>query len=836
LNGLTGALSVANASAAGATVTIDDASTGAKGIASFNPTNFSASAGVINTIQDINTTATPTFGRLTVTSNQATNPMLLVNNTAVAPSGNLLDLQQGGSSKFSVQPNGNTIVTGTINGQTISNTASLTGTLAVAGATTLSGVLNVNGGSVNSAGALNITPGGTLTVGATGQALALQGNTSTSLAVVNGGNTTTVSFQAPAANVTYRFATTAAGNYDVCTTAGNCVGAGGGVTTLGGTTNRLAKFTGGVTVGDSSITDNGTTVTTTASVVIQGSSATVGVPNSQTGSLTLAYGSANFTGTVTPGALSANRTYALPDADGTVCLSSGNCLGGGGGGANTALSNLSSVAINTSLLPGNTTVDLGSASAPFRNLFIAGGSLTPGTNNFEVTGIATAPRTITLPDSSGTVCLNNSTNCGFLTGAGTAFVQNGNTLGAAANLGTNDGFNLNLRTSGTTRLTVQSGGDVSFSNNVLINGGQLGGTGALAINPAGSLTAGTASQGLTLQGNATTTVTASDSGNTTTVSFQVPTANVTYRFATTATGNYDVCTTAGNCVGTGGGVSTGGGTVGTIAVFTGAQAIGDSLLSQSGGTVGVNGNLNLTAGNQYRINGSQISSGNLSNDANLAKLNASQTFTGNTVAFQNVSDSTNAFNIQNATGNRILTVDTTGGQAVLGLASTLDGKLTFSNIGNANTITIVPGTPTANRTLTLPNASGILCTDSGNCAGVGSTLQTGYNFSTGGTTPKIKVNNTLLGVDIQDADTTISANLFNVRASNGAGLGQVMFGVGNTGQITVQNSSNSTTALRLLTQGSTSVLTGDTQNGQVILGQGGTLGGTLVFNNATNAN
>ncbi|MET0779382.1 MAG: carbohydrate binding domain-containing protein [Candidatus Saccharimonadales bacterium] len=836
LNGLAGALSVANASAAGATVTIDDASTSTKGIASFNATNFSASAGVINTIQDISTTAAPSFARLTVTSNQATNPMLLINNTAVAPSGNLLDLQQGGLSKFSVQPNGNTTLTGTINGQTISSAASLTGTLAVAGATTLSGVLNVNGGSINSAGALNITPGGTLTIGAAGQTLALQGNTSTSLAVVNGGNTTTLSFQAPAANVTYRFATAAAGNYDVCTTAGNCAGGGGGVTTLGGTTNRLAKFTGGATVGDSSITDNGTAVTTTANVVIQGSSATVGVPNSQTGSLTLAYGSANFTGTVTPGTLTANRTYTLPDADGTVCLNSGNCLGGGGGGANTALSNLSSVAINTSLLPGNTTVDLGSATAPFRNLFIAGSSLTPGTNNFEVTGTATAPRTITLPDSSGTVCLNNSTNCGFLTGTGTAFVQNGNTLGVAANLGTNDGFGLNLRTSGTTRLSVASGGDVTFSNNVLINGGQLGSAGALAINPSGSLTAGTASQGLTLQGNATTTVTASDSGNTTTVSFQVPTANVTYRFATAIAGSYDICTTTGNCVGTGGGVSTGGGTVGTIAVFTGAQAIGDSLLSQSGGTVGVNGNVNLTAGNQYRINGSQISSGNLSNDANLAKLNASQTFTGNTVTFQNGADSTNAFNIQNATGNRILTVDTTGGQTVLGLASTLDGKLAFKNVSNANTITIVPGTPTGNRTLTLPDASGILCTDSGNCAGAGSTLQTSYNFSTGGTTPKIKVNSTLLGVDIQDADTTINANLFNVRASNGAGLGQVMFGVGNTGQITVQNSSNSTTALRLLTQGGTSVLTGDTQNGQIILGQSGTLGGTLVFNNATNAN
>jgi hypothetical protein len=52
-------------------------------------------------------------------------------------------------------------------------------------------------------------------------------------------------------------------------------------------------------------------------------------------------------------------------------------------------------------------------------------------------------------------------------------------------------------------------------------------------------------------------------------------------------------------------------------------------LSQSGSTVGVNGSINLSSGNTYQINGSQISSANLSNDANLAKLNANQTFSGN---------------------------------------------------------------------------------------------------------------------------------------------------------------------------------------------------------------
>jgi hypothetical protein len=1167
LNGLSGVLTIANASGAGATITLDDATTsGAKGIASFNSTNFTAASGVVNTIQDINTTAAPTFGRLTVTSNQAANAMLTVNNTNVGATGNLLDLQLNGVSRFSVQPGGNVATSGTINGQTISSSASFTGTLGVTGNTTLSGNLAVNGGALTSTGPLAVTPGGALTVGASAQSLTLQGNGSSTIAVTGGGNTTTISFQAPGANVTYRVPTAAAGTYDLCTTAGNCVGGGGGVTTPGGATNRLAKFTGSQVIGDSTISDNGSLVSTTVNFAVQGGTATIGVANSQTGSLVLALGSANFSGTVVPGALTANRTYTLPDADGTVCLSSGNCLGGGSGGANTALSNLTSVAINTSLLPGNTTVDLGSATAPFRNLYIAGSSLSPGTNNFQITGTATAARTITLPDSSGTVCLNNSTNCGFLTGTGTAFVQNGNTLGQTAVLGTTDTFDLNLITDGQTRLTLAAAGSATFAGNLAINGMTLSSAGALNITPAGTLTAGATNQALTLQGNASTVLTATGGGFTTTVgftgtpagavrynfdraaavgtyticttagncvgggggvttpggatnrlakftgsqtigdssisddgtnvtttvdlivqggsatvgiansvtgtliladgaanftgsltqgsltanrtytlpdadgtvclssgnclggggggantalsnlssvaintsllpgsttidlgsssapfrnlfiagssvtpsanNFQItgtataartitlpdatgtvcltgsascgfatgsgsaflqngntfgatavlgtndnnglnlrtngttafalntsgdgtlsgnltingstlssagalsispgssltvgataqlltlqgnassvwsatgggftttigfsgsPTANVNYNFdRTVANGTYTICTSIGNCAGSGSGVTTAGGTNGTIAMFTGTQAIGDSLLSQSAGTVTVAGNLNLTTGNTYRINGVQVSSADLSNDANLAKLNASQTFSGATVTFQNASvDSTNAFNIQNTGGNRVLTADTTNGQIILGTGSLLDGKLVFNNVTNGNTVTIVPGTPSANRTITLPDASGIVCLNSGNCAGAGATLQTAYNFSAGGTTPKVKLNNTLNGFDIQDADTTIGVDLFNVRASNGSGLGAVMFGIGNTGQATFQNSANSTTAVNILTQGGTRVLTVDTQNGQTILGQSTTLGGSLVFSNATNSN
>ena len=74
---------------------------------------------------------------------------------------------------------------------------------------------------------------------------------------------------------------------------------------------------------------------------------------------------------------------------------------GGGSGANTALSNLAAVSINTSLLA-QTGVDLGSQVNPFRNLYLFGGG-TYGSDSFSITGTPTANRTVTLADNSGTV-------------------------------------------------------------------------------------------------------------------------------------------------------------------------------------------------------------------------------------------------------------------------------------------------------------------------------------------------------------------------------------------------------------------------------------------------
>lgn len=76
-----------------------------------------------------------------------------------------------------------------------------------------------------------------------------------------------------------------------------------------------------------------------------------------------------------------------------------------GAGANAALDNLASVALNTALLPDAAAADdFGSATLPFKDYFFAGSSGTPGTNNFKITGASTSgTRTITFPDATDTL-------------------------------------------------------------------------------------------------------------------------------------------------------------------------------------------------------------------------------------------------------------------------------------------------------------------------------------------------------------------------------------------------------------------------------------------------
>ena len=119
------------------------------------------------------------------------------------------------------------------------------------------------------------------------------------------------------------------------------------------------------------------------------------------------FGSPRYTTALLPTCDSTNQgatafdttATTLKFCDGTTWTSAG------GAGANAALSNLASVAINTALLPNAAgTIDFGSATLPWRDYFLAGSSGTPGTNNFRITGASTSgTRVVTLPDASTTL-------------------------------------------------------------------------------------------------------------------------------------------------------------------------------------------------------------------------------------------------------------------------------------------------------------------------------------------------------------------------------------------------------------------------------------------------
>lgn len=180
----------------------------------------------------------------------------------------------------------------------------------------------------------------------------------------------------------------------------------------------------------------------------------------------------------------------------TIADAGAACGTGGGGGANTALSNLAAVSINTSLLA-QTGVDLGSTTKPFRNVFLFGAG-TYATTYFDLTGTPTSTRTVTFPDASDTVVeliqtqtLTHKT----LTDATNVFPTfNQNTTGTAANLagctGTAAGdlcyytgsswARIVGNNSGTQYLQETSSGVPSWTT--------PGGTGTVTVVGAGSLT------------------------------------------------------------------------------------------------------------------------------------------------------------------------------------------------------------------------------------------------------------------------------------------------------------------------------------------------------------
>lgn len=675
----------------------------------------------------------------------------------------------------------------------------------------------------------SLTPTAALTVGSSSQSFTVQGNASSTLTATSGANTTSLVFQTPTASVTYRFLTAAAGTYDICTSVGNCAGAGSGVTTPGGTAGTIARFTAGQTIGDSIITDNGTTVTIGGALSVNTITPTAALTVGATGqNLTLQGATVQLTSTnagvtnslvfATPA--SGNKTITIPNVTGTVCLDSGNCLGGGGGGANTSLSNLTGVAINTSLLPNAASgINLGSGTLPFGDLYLGGSSVTPGTNNFKVTGTSTGgTRTITLPDATGTICLQNASSCGFATGSGTAFVQGGNNFGVAAELGTNDNNALNLRTNGTTRAVLSADGStLTFASNlslimqgatsVITNAqntthGEAFGAGATTAN--GSVAVGYQASnynngvaiGYQAQSSSTNGVAVGYQANggflgtaIGTGSSATTTGATAIGDAATAGNNYSIAlgfsanTTAANQLVIGGDDGSGNGAITQVVVGNGAangapvgftlQGTGGSGANVAGASVAIAGGAGTGSANGGDIKLQVATPGASGSSANVPATVVTISGANGSSTFKNTVNSTAGFAVQNAAGNQLFAVDTSNAQVVLGKPSTFTGKLVFDGSGSTNTITLVgQNTPGGNRTLTLPDESGTLCSTGSVCAGYApSTGGTGYiqNTSTLQTNANIAIQSSsdaAITLRIRERSTQ-SADTFRIEDSGG---------------------------------------------------------------------
>ena len=368
--------------------------------------------------------------------------------------------------------------------------------------------------------------------------------------------------------------------YQVCDASGNCAGGGssGVMASSPGTAGTIALFSGSNAIANSIITQSGSAVT---------------IAGSLTASTLQGDGSAITN--VNAASLAGQTTSYYTNA-----------------------SNLVNGTIGSALVSGNYNSITGTGNLSTGSIGIGFGVIST-TNTISTTGNVQGN---TLSAANGAFLVNGAGQV-----AATGITSSGPIRLSALSAGiVQSDANGNLTSSSMDRNSTQLYGQTAINN---------GGTGAISAagaranlgaaangtnNDITSLSAatsiGASSQSLTLQGNASTVLNATTGANTTSVGFAAPTANVNYLFGTAATGTYTICTTFGNCVGTGGGVTTAGGTNGTIALFTGSQSIGNSILSQSGTTVSVGGTLSAAvlqgSGSAItNLNGTNITSGSV---------------------------------------------------------------------------------------------------------------------------------------------------------------------------------------------------------------------------------
>lgn len=311
---------------------------------------------------------------VTASGNPGANQALIVaNNTAGSPSGNLLDLQTAGSGVFTVNysgsltQSGGTSTTQTINGQRISSAANFTGTVTAA-TSFLSTLIDTP------------SAGGTLAIGTTNATGGINLNQNVTVAA---GKTLGLS--------------NASGSSSVAS-----------VTTTGDTNPRLSVQASGQLAWGPGNAATDITLGRTGSAAMQGSGTwtftggvAVGTPSSQYGKLAVQISSAANAGIVVRGTTSQTGDLLQAQETGGAVLAS---IGASG-----------ALTLGRSAASGVT--QTGSA------VFVDSST----TNGYGATlsvAALTASRAINLPNEAGTLCIQNSANCGFVTGTSASFIQN----------------------------------------------------------------------------------------------------------------------------------------------------------------------------------------------------------------------------------------------------------------------------------------------------------------------------------------------------------------------------------------------------------------------------
>jgi hypothetical protein len=589
--------------------------------------------------------------------------------------------------------------------------------------------LQGNGTLLTDLNAANVTSGLlALTRGGTGLDASTAGN---GTLLIGNGNGFTLANLAQGSGISITNgsgAITIAVDSTVCTTSnGLCTPSGGSIGS--GTTNFIPRWVTPTSIGNSIISQSGSSLiniagSLTTSAGLQGNSLSIGGGGfavSNTGSITAATGitssgtvsfsSLNAVGVVhtsATGVLSTSAVLLGTDTSGSFVANLGTLTGlgaTGNSGANSTpnLSVLYGGTANTAA-QGNTNLSFtGSGNLTGTVSATAGGGVASNTlavvNNPTFSGLLSANGGVQFSDGtfngnltqtgSGTIILG-SLGSGIVQTNGSGVVtsgvldRNSLSLSGQTNVG-NGGTGATTASGARTNLGAAASGangDITNLNAVT------------SISAASALTIGNIGQQLTLQGNASTVFQAVDNGNTVTLSFQTPTANVVYRLPAASAGTYDLCSTAGNCAGTGNGVTTTGGTINTIAMFTGSQAIANSVITQAGSKIGI-GTSASSSGALLQIGGNTTTSdGGISfGDVSLFRINTASLYTGGSFGASGVIYSNYGF-----TGNSL--------QLYGGNSGDLFTTATAINIGDTSGITRIRNALTVAGQITSSVAAG----------------------------------------------------------------------------------------------------------------------------------